>query len=76
MTPHALGTALITKVTPAVEAFAPELIIVSAGFDAHRNDPLGLGGLSAEDYATLTEVVCQLANKSCSGRVLSVLEGG
>ena len=76
VTSHALGTALITKVTPAVDEFSPELIIVSAGFDAHKNDPLGLGGLCAEDFGTLTEVVCQLAHKSCSGRVISILEGG
>jgi hypothetical protein len=67
---------LVTKVTPAVEKFSPELIILSTGFDAHKNDPLGLGGLSAEDFGTLTEVICKLAHKNCSGRVLSVLEGG
>ena len=76
VTGHNLGTALITKVTPAVEAFSPELIIVSTGFDAHKNDPLNLGGLDAVDFGTLTEVICQLAHKLCSGRVLSVLEGG
>jgi acetoin utilization deacetylase AcuC-like enzyme len=76
VTSHALGTALVQKVSPAVEKFSPELIIVSAGFDAHKNDPLGLGALAAEDYATLTEVICKLAHKSCSGRVLSILEGG
>lgn len=76
VTSHALGTALITRVSPAVEKFAPELIIVSAGFDAHKNDPLNLGGLSADDFGTLTEIICKLAFKSCSGRVLSVLEGG
>ena len=76
VTAHALGTALITKVTPRVESFSPDLIILSTGFDAHKNDPLGLGGLCAEDFGTLTEVVCQLAHKSCSGRVLSILEGG
>lgn len=76
VTAHALGTALVTKVTPAVEKFSPELIIISTGFDAHRNDPLGLGGLCAEDFGTLTEVICKLAQKSCSGRVLSILEGG
>jgi len=76
VTPHALATALVTKVNPAVEAFNPELIIISAGFDAHKNDPLNMGGLTAEDFGTLTEVVCKLAYKCCSGRVLSVLEGG
>lgn len=76
VTSHGLGAALVSKVTPAVEKFSPELIIISTGFDAHRNDPLGLGGLSAEDFGTLTEVICKLAHRSCSGRVLSVLEGG
>ncbi|CAJ1933888.1 unnamed protein product [Cylindrotheca closterium] len=76
VTSHAIGTALVTKVTPAVERFSPDLIIMSTGFDAHKNDPLGLGGLSAEDFGTLTEVICKLAHKTCSGRILSVLEGG
>jgi acetoin utilization deacetylase AcuC-like enzyme len=76
VTSHAIGTALVTKVTKAVEKFSPELIIMSTGFDAHKNDPLGLGGLCSEDFGTLTEVICKLAHKSCSGRVLSVLEGG
>jgi acetoin utilization deacetylase AcuC-like enzyme len=76
VTSHALGTALVTKVTPAVDAFNPEIIIISAGFDAHKNDPLNMGGLTAEDFGTLTEVICKLAYKCCSGRVLSVMEGG
>jgi acetoin utilization deacetylase AcuC-like enzyme len=76
VTSHALGTALVTKVSPTVDKFSPELIIVSAGFDAHKNDPLNMGGLEAQDFGTLTEVICKLAHKSCSGRVLSVLEGG
>jgi acetoin utilization deacetylase AcuC-like enzyme len=76
VTSHALGTALVTKVTPAVEAFNPEIVIISAGFDAHKNDPLNMGGLTAEDFGTLTEVICKLAYKCCSGRVLSVMEGG
>jgi acetoin utilization deacetylase AcuC-like enzyme len=76
VTAHALGTALVTKVSPTVERFSPDLIIISAGFDAHKNDPLNMGGLSADDFGTLTEVICKLAHKSCSGRVLSVLEGG
>eukprot|EP00529_Nitzschia_sp_RCC80_P007986 CAMPEP_0113523390 /NCGR_PEP_ID=MMETSP0014_2-20120614/45681_1 /TAXON_ID=2857 /ORGANISM="Nitzschia sp." /LENGTH=1339 /DNA_ID=CAMNT_0000421479 /DNA_START=318 /DNA_END=4335 /DNA_ORIENTATION=+ /assembly_acc=CAM_ASM_000159 len=76
VTAHALGTALVTKVSPTVEKFSPDLIIISAGFDAHKNDPLNMGGLSAQDFGTLTEVICKLAHKSCSGRILSVLEGG
>jgi Histone deacetylase domain len=76
VTAHDVGTALIRRVSPAVEAFAPDLIILSAGFDAHKNDPMQLGSLSAEDFGHITEVACQLAFKICSGRVLSVLEGG
>lgn len=76
VTSHALGTALVTKVSPAVDRFSPELIIISAGFDAHKNDPLNMGGLDARDFGTLTEVICKLAHKTCSGRVLSILEGG
>lgn len=76
ITPSALGTALVCQVTPAIEKFSPELIIISAGFDAHKNDPLGLGGLSAEDFGTVTKVLCQVALKICSGRVISILEGG
>ena len=66
----------MSQVTPKVEAFSPDLIVLSAGFDAHVNDPLGLGGLAAEDFKSLTEVSCQMAYKTCSGRILSLLEGG
>lgn len=76
VTPSALGTALVCQVTPAVEKFDPELIIISAGFDAHMNDPLGMGGLTSQDFGTVTKVICQMALRSCSGRVLSILEGG
>lgn len=76
ITPSALGTALVCQVAPAIEQFAPELMIISAGFDAHKNDPLGLGGLSAEDFGTVTKVLCQVALRVCSGRVISILEGG
>lgn len=74
--PQDVGTALVSLVRPAVTSFAPDLIIVSAGFDAHKNDPLGMGGLSAEDFGHITETICSMANKCCSGRVLSILEGG
>lgn len=76
VTAHAVGNALVTKVGPAVERFSPDLIILSAGFDAHKNDPLGMGGLSADDFGSITEIACQFATKSCSGRVISLLEGG
>ena len=76
VTASAMGAALVSQVSPRVESFSPDLIIISAGFDAHVNDPLDLGGLTAEDFRSVTEVVCQMASRSCSGRVLSVLEGG
>ena len=73
---HDVGNALVTAVEPAVQDFAPDLIILSAGFDAHKNDPLGMGGLGAQDFGHITEVACAMAFRSCSGRVLSILEGG
>lgn len=76
VTSHAVGTALISQVSPKVEAFSPDLIILSAGFDAHKSDPMGLGALRAEDFGHITHVACELAFSSCSGRVVSVLEGG
>lgn len=54
----------------------PELILISAGFDAHREDPVGDLGLEIEDFETLTTLVREVANQSCGGRVVSVLEGG
>ena len=76
VTSHEVGLALLNKVSPRVSQFAPDLIILSSGFDAHKADPIGHGALSAEDFGHITEVACQLAFKSCSGRVLNVLEGG
>lgn len=76
VTASAMGSALVSQVAPRVEEFSPDLIILSAGFDAHENDPLGMGGLSAADFGSVTEVACQMAYKTCSGRILSVLEGG
>jgi len=61
---------------PAVEAFAPGLIIVSAGFDAHRLDPLAALRLAEDDFAWVTEAIAAVANRVCGGRVVSMLEGG
>ncbi|MFN7692919.1 MAG: histone deacetylase family protein [Burkholderiales bacterium] len=61
---------------PALEAFAPELIVVSAGFDAHREDDMGNLGWVESDYAWLTEQILAQAKRSAKGRVVSVLEGG
>ena len=54
----------------------PELVIVSAGFDAHRDDPVGSLGLETEDFAPLTTAVLDVADAYAGGRVVSVLEGG
>ncbi len=61
---------------PIAEAFAPSLILVSAGFDAHRDDPLGEMEVSADGFARLCGVVCDLADRLCGGRVALFLEGG
>lgn len=63
-------------VDPALERFAPELIIVSAGFDAHRRDPLASTRLETEDFGWMTDQLCAAARRSAQGRLLSLLEGG
>ncbi len=72
----AFRDAMERSVLPRVDAFAPELILVSAGFDAHRADPLAGLMLEASDFAWVTGRICDLAEKHCKGRVVSVLEGG
>lgn len=64
------------ELLPALRRFAPELIIVSAGFDAHRLDPLAGMNLEDEDFAWITREVIGIANEVCQGRVVSILEGG
>jgi acetoin utilization deacetylase AcuC-like enzyme len=61
---------------PALRAFAPDLILISAGFDAHAGDPLAQLKLKDSDYAWITTAICEYAENSCGGRVISVLEGG
>ena len=61
---------------PAIDAFAPDLILVSAGFDAHRADPLGGFALVEDDFAWVTAELCALARRHAGGRLVSVLEGG
>jgi acetoin utilization deacetylase AcuC-like enzyme len=59
-----------------LDAFAPDLILVSAGFDAHVRDPLAEQSLEAEDYAWATRAIMSVARKHCAGRIVSSLEGG
>jgi acetoin utilization deacetylase AcuC-like enzyme len=78
--PGAGGTefneAFTTRILPAVEKFAPELIVISAGFDAHWRDPLAAINLHEEDFAWATTAVMEIADKYASGRIVSLLEGG
>ena len=64
------------RLLPALDMFMPELIVVSAGFDAHRSDPLAQLRVDESDYAWLTEKICCAANRHCGGQVVSLLEGG
>jgi acetoin utilization deacetylase AcuC-like enzyme len=61
---------------PALHAFAPDLILVSAGFDAHEADPLAQLKLQVDDFYWITREICNFAEQGCAGRVVSVLEGG
>ena len=61
---------------PAVHDFRPQLLLISAGFDAHWRDPLAQLRLQAGDYAWITEALVALASRHCGGRIVSSLEGG
>jgi acetoin utilization deacetylase AcuC-like enzyme len=61
---------------PAADAFQPDFVLVSAGFDAHKDDPLAGMGLTEEGYADLTRMVLSIARRHSQGRLLSCLEGG
>lgn len=64
------------KVIPAIDKFLPEFILISAGFDAHRDDPLGGMDLSTSAFERFTEIISLKAKEICKGRVISFLEGG
>jgi acetoin utilization deacetylase AcuC-like enzyme len=65
-----------TQILPRLDAFAPQLLMISAGFDAHRDDPLANLALVEEDYAALTGELVAIAGRHAGGRIVSVLEGG
>ena len=69
-------TAWSTLGLTALHGFQPELIILSAGFDAHEMDPLGQMELQDNDFGWITAEICRYADDACGGRVVSVLEGG
>jgi len=68
--------AMSGHILPALDAFRPELMLISAGFDAHRSDPLAQLMLDEADYTWVTERLVEIANRHAGGRLVSALEGG
>jgi acetoin utilization deacetylase AcuC-like enzyme len=68
--------AMAERVLPALADFRPDIILISAGFDAHRADPLANLALETDDYAWATDELLAVADRHCQGRLVSALEGG
>lgn len=68
--------AITERWLPALEAFAPQLLFISAGFDAHDADPMAELRLTRSDYGWITEQACAVSERHCQGRIVSTLEGG
>jgi acetoin utilization deacetylase AcuC-like enzyme len=75
-TPAVWRSLFETRLMPALDAFAPDLVLISAGFDAHARDPLANQNLEAEDFAWATRAILAVARGAAKGRVVSSLEGG
>ncbi|TCJ16599.1 histone deacetylase family protein [Parasulfuritortus cantonensis] len=75
-TGKAYREAFEARILPALDAFKPEMVFISAGFDSHLEDDMGQFGLVEKDYAWITEVLMDVAAKYADDRVISVLEGG
>ena len=73
---EAFREAMEVVILPRVTDFAPDLVVISAGFDAHRRDPLGNLNLVEADYVWVTRRLMEIAQRRCGGRIVSVLEGG
>ena len=71
-----LAKAFREKLIGAADAFRPDIVFISAGFDAHVDDPVGGMKMTPAGYAELTRIVKAIADRHCSGRLVSVLEGG
>jgi len=71
-----LRAAWADRLLPALRAFKPEFVLISAGFDAHEDDPLANLNLTDDDYAWITREIMAVASECCAGRVVSTLEGG
>ena len=69
-------TAMSERILPALDAFRPEFVLISAGFDAHRSDPLAQLLLDEDDFIWITERLIDIADRHAGGRVVSALEGG
>jgi acetoin utilization deacetylase AcuC-like enzyme len=74
--PREAWRAAFSGLVERIDAFAPDLILISAGFDAHARDPLADQALEAEDFAWATRALVEAANHRCGGRIVSSLEGG
>ncbi|MBI1806150.1 MAG: histone deacetylase [Ignavibacteria bacterium] len=68
--------AFTKEILPTLDGFRPNLILISAGFDAHKDDPLANINLTEESFARMTTMLTEAARKYCNGRIVSVLEGG
>jgi acetoin utilization deacetylase AcuC-like enzyme len=68
--------AMEVAILPRIEDFGPDLILISAGFDAHRRDPLANLNLVEADFAWATAKLMDVADRKCAGRLVSLLEGG
>jgi len=68
--------AIVRQLLPALEAFDPQLVMISAGFDAHKQDPLAQLRLQDDDFVWITEKLMAVAEHHCAGKIVSVLEGG
>jgi len=68
--------AMLDQVLPTAAAFQPEMLIISAGFDAHHDDPLAGMNLRDEDFYELTQLSIRIADRYCNGKLVSILEGG
>ncbi|MBM1170223.1 histone deacetylase family protein [Microvirga arabica] len=73
---EAFREAVDTVIAPRIDSFAPDIIIISAGFDAHWRDPLASLNLTESDFAWATQKLMDLADRHCGQRIVSVLEGG
>ena len=68
--------AMEVAILPRIEAFSPDVVVISAGFDAHVRDPLGNLNLVEADFVWVTLRLMEIAKRRCGGRIVSVLEGG